>query len=105
MAGLYRIMTLVQMAGVLPLAAGSTRAMESYDFTLVTIGYVVMRLAMVTQWIRADVTNTEFRATAFHYAVAITVVQVAWVARLTLPPEAGMVGLFALALAEVAVPI
>lgn len=102
---LYRIMTVIQMAGALTLAAGSTRAMESHDFTLVTFGYVVMRLAMVTQWIRAGVTNPEFQATAFHYAAAITVVQVAWVARLALPPEAGMIGFFVLALAEVAVPV
>lgn len=102
---LYRIMTVVQMAGVLTLAAGSTRAMESHDFTLVTIGYVVMRLAMVTQWIRAGVTNPGLRATAFRYAIAITVVQAAWVARLALPPEPGMVGFFVLALAEVAVPV
>ena len=102
---LYRIMTVIQMAGALTLAAGSTRAMESHDFTLVTFGYVVMRLAMVTQWIRAGVTNPEFQATAFHYAAAITVVEGAGVARLAPPPEAGMIGFFVLALAESAGPV
>ena len=40
----FRLLTLVQMAGVLVLAAGVHDAMEHFDFTTMTIGYVVMRL-------------------------------------------------------------
>src|SRR5690606_30107873 len=45
----YRLLTLLQMAGVLVVASGVPAVFENGDFTLVVIGYVVMRLAMVTQ--------------------------------------------------------
>jgi low temperature requirement protein LtrA len=50
---LYRLLTLLQMAGVLVLAAGVTAAFERVNYTTVTIGYVIMRIAMVAQWLRA----------------------------------------------------
>lgn len=50
---LYRVVTLVQIAGVLILAAGVSRAFEEHDFLVVYIGYVVMRLALASQWLRA----------------------------------------------------
>ena len=102
---LYRVTTIVQMAGVLILASGVSDAMSDYDFTLVTIGYVVMRLAMVSQWIRAGLRNSEFRGTAMRYAVGITVVQVLWVARLALPDSVAVLGFVALVAAELAVPV
>ncbi|WP_308119368.1 low temperature requirement protein A [Rhodococcus sp. BP-332] len=102
---LYRVTTIVQMAGVLILASGVSDAMIDYDFTLVTIGYVVMRLAMVSQWIRAGLRNSEFRGTAMRYAVGITVVQVLWVARLALPDSVAVLGFVALVAAELAVPV
>ena len=40
----YRLVTLVQIAGVLVLAAGVPRAFDGSDFAVVTLGYVVMRL-------------------------------------------------------------
>src|SRR3954471_8489647 len=49
----YRVTTLVQITGVLVLAAGVPRAFEDGNFKVVTAGYVVMRLAMVSQWPRA----------------------------------------------------
>ena len=49
----YRLVTLVQMAGVLVLAAGVGRAFEDHDWSLVVLGYVIMRLAMTAQWLRA----------------------------------------------------
>ena len=48
----YRLLTLLQMAGVLVLAAGVPAAFESFDFTIMTFGYVIMRVAMIAQWIR-----------------------------------------------------
>jgi low temperature requirement protein LtrA len=41
----------VQITGVLVLAAGVPRAFDG-DFAVVTAGYVVMRVAMVGQWLR-----------------------------------------------------
>ena len=45
--GVYRATTLVQITGVLIMAAGVPRAFEN-DFRIVIAGYVVMRLAMVS---------------------------------------------------------
>ncbi|MBY6538381.1 low temperature requirement protein A [Rhodococcus sp. BP-349] len=102
---LYRVTTIVQMAGVLILASGVTDAMVDYDYRLVTAGYVVMRLAMVSQWIRAGLRNSEFRATATRYAVGITLVQVLWVARLALPDSVAVVSFVVLVAAEISVPV
>jgi len=49
----YRLTTLVQMAGALVFAAGVPRAFVGGDFVVITLGYVIMRLAMVTQWLSA----------------------------------------------------
>lgn len=46
---LYRVLTIVQMAGVLVLAAGVEAAFVDHDFTVVVLGYVVMRIAMISQ--------------------------------------------------------
>ncbi|MEE4546096.1 low temperature requirement protein A [Streptomyces sp. V4-01] len=106
---LYRVTTLVQIVGVLILAAGVPRGFDDGDFRLTAIGYVVMRLALVTQWLRAARSAhrngaVEERATALSYAVGVTVCQVGWVI-LLVPHGAPPVWVFALlAVAEMAVP-
>ncbi|WP_093785189.1 low temperature requirement protein A [Actinacidiphila guanduensis] len=101
----YRVTTLVQIVGVLVLAAGVPRAAADGDFRLVAIGYAVMRLALVTQWVRAGVAESgAARATAFRYAVGVAVCQVGWMV-LLLPLGAPPVWAFAvMAVAEVLVP-
>ena len=42
---LYRVLTIVQMSGVLVLAAGIEKVFTERDFTVVVLGYVVMRAA------------------------------------------------------------
>lgn len=49
----YRVLTFLQMIGVLVLAAGIEPMFVEFDFHLAAIGYVIMRLAMVPQWARA----------------------------------------------------
>src|SRR5690606_8762037 len=51
---LYRVITIVQMAGVLGLAAGIGPVFDEHDpdFTIVVVAYVVMRVAMIVQWLR-----------------------------------------------------
>lgn len=102
---LYRAMTILQMAGVLILAAGSAPAMAHHDFTLVTVGYVIMRLALVGQWVRAAISDNELRTTALRYAVAIVIVQILWVVRLFVPETVGFATFFVLVAIEVAIPI
>jgi len=100
----YRLAVLVQIAGGLVIAAGVSRAFDG-DFTVMVVGYVLMRLAGVAQWMRAAQSDPEHRATALRYAFGITVVQIAWIARLTLPEPLQLPGFFALFVAELAVPV
>ncbi|MEV6791708.1 low temperature requirement protein A [Streptomyces sp. NPDC051320] len=99
----YRLLTLLQMAGVLVLAAGVPAAFDG-DFALVVVGYVIMRLAMITQWLRAAVEHPEGRRAALRYAVGIAVVQAGWVARLWAPGVWAPVTFVVLVAAELAVP-
>ena len=56
---LFRITTMVQMIGVLLLAAGVPRLFASIERTgrldnsVMVLGYVIMRVALVFQWLRA----------------------------------------------------
>ncbi|NED88551.1 low temperature requirement protein A, partial [Streptomyces sp. SID11233] len=100
----YRILTLVQIAGALAVAAGARDALEHLDFTVITWGYVVMRLAGVAQWLRAAAGDPERRATCLRYAAGILVVQLGWLGRLALPDDAGLWGFLVLVVAELAVP-
>ena len=101
----YRLTTLVQIAGALILAAGVPEAMAGGDFAVITVGYVVMRLAMVTQWLRAAGSDPPHRRSALRYAVGIAALQVGWVLRLLLPESLGYAGFLVLVAAELAVPI
>ena len=102
----YRISVLVQIGGSLVLAAGVTPAFDPVhgDFTVLVIGYVVMRLATVSNWLRAARADHDRRVTALRYAGGIVVVQVGWVARLALPDGWGIWSFIVLALLEVGIP-
>jgi len=102
---LYRILTVVQMAGVLILAASVPSAFDNLNFTGVTLGYVVMRVGLVALWLRASIEHPERRATTRRYAIGVTVAQLGWVALLLLPPEIGQSGFFVVALADLSVPL
>ncbi|MFI0484297.1 low temperature requirement protein A [Actinomadura sp. 9N215] len=82
----YRVMTFVQMAGVLVLAAGVPDAFDG-DFTTVTIGYLVMRVGLVGLWLRAAIGHPETRATTLRYAAGVSLLQVLWLSRLALPGD------------------
>ncbi|MER6993566.1 low temperature requirement protein A [Saccharopolyspora hirsuta] len=101
---LYRLLTLLQMAGVLVLAAGVPAAFEHYDFSVVVLGYVLMRVGLICQWLRAAVEHPEGRGTALRYAGGIAVVQVGWIARLWAPGAWAAITFVALVIAELAVP-
>jgi low temperature requirement protein LtrA len=100
----YRLTTLVQIAGGLVLAAGVTPAFERENFAIITFGYVIMRLAMVAQWLRAARGDAAHRPIALAYAVGIAVVQVGWLLRLLLPDSLFLPSFAVLVLAELAVP-
>jgi low temperature requirement protein LtrA len=78
---------------------------DGHDFAVITLGYVVMRLAMVTHWLRAAGADVPRRRCCLRYAAGITAVQLGWVARLALPDGWELAGFAVLALAELAVPV
>lgn len=86
----FRLATMVQMVGVLILALGlpamfhSLDAGHAFDNRVVVAGYVVMRVAMLFQWLRAARRNPERRAACLTNVAYITVAQVGWVAVLLL---------------------
>jgi low temperature requirement protein LtrA len=81
----YRLLVMIQMAGVLILAAGVDKAFTDLDWTAGTIGYVVMRAAQIGQWARAGLGDPPRRPTAKRYVLGIGLVQIGWLARLALP--------------------
>ena len=101
----YRMLTLVQMGGVIVLAIGTGPASREFDFTLIVLGYVIMRLALVAQWVRAALSHSDYRRTGLRYAGGITVVQLCWVAILAVPGEWIMPLFLVLVVAELAVPV
>ena len=100
----YRIAVLVQLTGVLVVAAGVPRGLSDHDFGVVTFGYVIMRTAMVAQWVRAAASHPDGRRCALRYAAGLAVVQTAWVARLALHDGPGLVGFAVLVAVEMAIP-
>lgn len=102
---LYRVLTILQMGGVLVFASGIPAVFERYDFTVLIIGYVVMRLAMVAQWLRATRSGGVAGRAACSYATGIAVVQALWLITLLLPSPAFQIAQVIMIGAEIAVPI
>ncbi|MFF1634248.1 low temperature requirement protein A [Leifsonia sp. NPDC058248] len=81
----YRVSTMVQMIGVIVLALGlpamfaSVDHGTSFDNGVMVGGYVVMRVAMVAQWVRAAVQDPGRRRVALTYAAFVTAAQIGWV--------------------------
>jgi low temperature requirement protein LtrA len=100
----YRLAVLVQLAGSLILAAGIPRAFDERDFGIVTLGYVVMRLALVGQWLRAAHADRPHRRTARRFAAGVALCQVGWVLLLVVPSPWFFGGFVLLVVAELAVP-
>lgn len=91
----YRILALVQMIGVGIVAIGipnvftSINSHEHVDVTVAVIGYIVMRVGMVTQWLRVAVQSPEYRSTALAYSSATLLAQLGWVGLIFLPTNLG----------------
>jgi len=102
---LFRALTLVQMAGVLVLAAGVPRALNDANYDVAVLGYAVMRVAMVAFWLRAARGHPQRRTTCLTYAVGIAVLQLLWIARLLLGGWGGVLSLGILIALELLVPV
>ena len=81
----FRVVTMVQIVGVLILAMGIEPMFHSIveghhvDNRVIVGGYVLMRLALVTQWVRASRQDPARRETCLRYAKYLAVVQLGWI--------------------------
>ena len=80
----FRVLTFVQIAGALILAAGVARAFNARDFDIIFVGYAVMRLGLVALWLRAAIHDPPRRTTARRYAAGVSACMVGWAAVLVL---------------------
>ncbi|MEO8262762.1 MAG: low temperature requirement protein A [Pseudolysinimonas sp.] len=81
----YRLTTMVQMVGVIVLALGIPPLFDSLlegdrlDNGVIVAGYVIMRVAMVVQWLRVAKQSPEHRRIALSYVTFILIAQLGWV--------------------------
>ncbi len=101
----YRITTLIQITGSLIIAAGVDRAFEREDFTIMVIGYVIMRAALVSQWLRLALSYPPRRTTALRAAGGLLAVQALWVLLIFLPHSLQTPAWILFALIDVSVPL
>ncbi|WP_329553460.1 low temperature requirement protein A [Streptomyces sp. NBC_00696] len=103
---LYRVVTLVQIAGVLVLAAGVSRAFDQHDYVVVWLGYLIMRLAMASQWLRAArAAQGPERTMALRYAGGVVLCLVGWLGLVVLPEHARAWVFLVMVIAELCVPL
>jgi low temperature requirement protein LtrA len=86
---IFRVVTMMQMSGVLVLAIGLPRMFASIehgeahvDNSIMVLGYVIMRVAMVFQWLRAAKQNPARRRACLTYAAAISIAQIGWIGQI-----------------------
>ena len=88
---IFRLVTMVQMVGVLVLAIGLPRMFASIEYrqhldnSIMVLGYVIMRVALVIQWLRAAKQDPARRRICLTYATSIAIAQVGWVAQIAVP--------------------
>ena len=81
----FRVVTMVQMIGVVILAIGLPRlfaSIERGDFldnSVMVLGYVIMRVAMIFQWLRAAKQDPARRRACLTYVKAISIAQIGWI--------------------------
>ena len=100
----YRLTTMVQMVGVVILALGLPAMFASLDHSdhvdngVIVLGYIIMRVALVAQWLRAARQDPVRRKTALAYAFWVSLAQVGWVVLLIANPTTPVFFVFVLLL-------
>jgi len=100
----WRVMTLIGMAGMLVLAAGVPRAFNEGQLGVLILGYVIMRVPMVFQWSRAARHDPVRARTARTYATGLAALQFIWVVWALLGQPGGSAFVVALIVCEVFLP-
>jgi low temperature requirement protein LtrA len=81
----FRLLTMLQMVGVIVLALGLPHMFESIDegqtvdTSVMVAGYVIMRVALVLQWTRAARQDPARRPACTAYITAVLIAQAGWV--------------------------
>ncbi|MEU7219153.1 low temperature requirement protein A [Nocardia iowensis] len=110
---LYRVLTMLQMVGVVVFSLGlpamfhSVGHGERLELRLMVIGYVVMRVAMVLQWARVARQSAAFRGVGIANIRWIVIVQIGWVVVgfVHMPIGAVLVAVVLLGLLELCLPL
>ena len=90
---IFRVVTMIQIVGVLILAMGIEPMFRSLaegkhvDNAVIVGGYVIMRLALVAQWLRAARQDPARRGTCLRYAKYLALVQLGWIAVLVIEAD------------------
>lgn len=106
---LFRLFTLVQMFGALLLAVGVPQLFhvenlrDNMFFGL--LGYCVMRIGLIGQWLRVAISAKPYRKTALTYAFGVFLMQTLWVASLWVPDPWFYAYIPLLMLGELSVPV
>ncbi len=110
---IFRVITMVQMIGVLVLAIGLPEMFASIERgkhihnSVMVLGYVIMRVALVFQWLRAAKQDPSRRRSCLTYATAVAIAQVGWVVQIfvELPAAATFILSGVLLLIEIGGPV
>ena len=108
---IFRLLTMVQMIGVLVFALGLPSMFQSLDDGgtvengVMVAGYVVMRVALLVGWLRAASQDPSRRRIALSYAFFVGLAQVGWVISLQLRDTPFFVPMLLLLLALEATPM
>ena len=89
---LFRLITMLIMAGALTLSAGIGELFKSGGLGMVVAGYVIMRIGMIWLWLRAAAHDSQRRTSALTYAIGIFLTQIFWVAYLFFQPMPAALG-------------
>ena len=101
----FRAAVFVQMTGALVLAAGVPQVFAGDGLGVVTMGYLVMRSGLVSQWIRVARAGGQARRSARRYAGGLVVLQAGWVSLLAVPRmDATLLGFVVLVVLELSLP-
>ena len=104
---IFRVVTMLQMIGVLVFAIGLPRMFASIehgarlDNSVMVLGYVIMRLALVFQWLRAARQDPTRRHACLTYAIAVSLAQVGWIVLIFLDLSIAVAAVFVVILALV----
>ena len=93
---IYRLLTMIQMIGVLVLTLGLPPMFESIeqgqrvDNGVMVLGYVIMRVGLIALWLRVARHDLVRRRCALTYAIALLVAQIGWIGLLVADASIGV---------------